>query len=149
MKNDDANNMICQLKAMMTQDVSAQFGGSIRKAAAAVHAKLLVIVGSKDNTVSPTPALEFAKLVSAPAVELDSDCGHLSFHCESGYDHTRRRSLSREMTSKCAQRPATPSLHKHGRQPDGGEFSRLVSKVFVKLVDHLASEGNCVNLDSG
>ena len=78
----DANDRIRQLQAVIADDVSAPFGGSMGKAAAAVRAKVLVIVGLKDHMVNPKPALDFAKLISAPTLELDSDCGHLSFQCE-------------------------------------------------------------------
>ena len=55
MKDFDANDWIRQLQAMMADDVSAPFGGSMEKAAAAVHAKVLVIVGLKDHMVNPYP----------------------------------------------------------------------------------------------
>ena len=82
LKGLDANDQISQLQAMIANDVSAPFGGSMEKAAAAVRAKVLVIVGLKDHMVNPNPALGFAKLISAPTLELDSDCGHMSFQCE-------------------------------------------------------------------
>jgi homoserine O-acetyltransferase len=82
MKSFDANDWISQLQAMIADDVSAPFGGSMEKAAAAVHAKVLVIVGLKDHVVNPMPALDFAKLIFAPTLELNSDCGHMSIQCE-------------------------------------------------------------------
>jgi homoserine O-acetyltransferase len=81
-KNFDANDRIRQLQAMIAHDVSVPFGGSMEKAAAAVHAKVLVIVALKDHDVNPIPALDFARLIFAPTLELDSDCGHMSFTCE-------------------------------------------------------------------
>jgi homoserine O-acetyltransferase len=78
----DANDRITQLQAMIADDVAAPFGGSLQAAAAAVRAKMLVIVALKDHVVNPRPALDFAKLISAPTLELDSDCGHQSFRCE-------------------------------------------------------------------
>ncbi len=82
MKSFDANNWIRQLQAMMANDVSAPFGGSMEKAAAAVRAKVLPVVAVQDHMVNPGPAMSFARLLGVPAVELDSDCGHLSFGCE-------------------------------------------------------------------
>ena len=82
LKGPDANDQISQLQAMIANDVSAPYGGSLEEAAAAVRAKVLVIVGLKDHMVNPYPALDFAKLISAPTLELDSDCGHMSFQCE-------------------------------------------------------------------
>lgn len=43
---------------------------------------LLVIVGLRDHMVTPGSALDFAKRLRAPTLEIDSDCGHLSFACE-------------------------------------------------------------------
>ena len=55
----------------------------MEKAAAAVKAKVFVIAATKDRAVNPAPALEFAHLLHARTLELDSDCGHLSPGCES------------------------------------------------------------------
>jgi homoserine O-acetyltransferase/O-succinyltransferase len=49
----DANNKIRQSEAMMALDVADQFGGSIEKAAAAVMAKVFVIVARQDHVVTP------------------------------------------------------------------------------------------------
>jgi len=35
----------------------------------------------EDHTVNPGPALEFARVIGAPVVKLDSPCGHLSLSC--------------------------------------------------------------------
>jgi len=78
----DTNNWVRQLQAMMDLDVSAQFGGSMERAAAAVRAQVMVVAAMRDHMVNPEPALNFARLLSVPAVELDSDCGHLSPSCE-------------------------------------------------------------------
>jgi homoserine O-acetyltransferase len=81
-RNFDANDQIRQLQAMIADDVAAPFGGSLEKAAAAVRARVLIVVGLRDHVVNPTPALDFARLIFAPTLELDSDCGHMSFQCE-------------------------------------------------------------------
>ncbi len=78
----DPNDCIRQSQAMMGLDVSAAFGGSMEQAASAVRAQVMIIVGTRDHMVNPRPALDFARLLKVPAVELDSDCGHLSFSCE-------------------------------------------------------------------
>lgn len=78
----DANNHIRQDQAMIALDVSDQFGGSMEKAAAAVKAKVLVIVALRDHTVTPGPALEFGKLIHAQIVTLDNECGHQLTSCE-------------------------------------------------------------------
>lgn len=78
----DANDKIRQVQAMMALDISDSFGGSIERAAAAVKAKVLVIVSKTDHVVTPGPALDFAHLLQSKALELKSDCGHLAPSCE-------------------------------------------------------------------
>lgn len=80
----DANNHIRQSQAMMAHDVSATFGGSMDRAAAAVNAKVLVVVSQTDHMVTPGPALEFAKLLHSEVLELQDNCGHLAPDCETG-----------------------------------------------------------------
>lgn len=72
----DANNKIRQVEAMMSLNVAAPFGDSLEKAATAVKAQVLVIVGKQDHTVTPGPAIEFARLLHAQLVVLDDGCGH-------------------------------------------------------------------------
>ena len=72
-----------QLRAMMAHNVSAPYGGSLERAADRVQADVLMIVSERDHAVRPEPALEFARLLGAEAVLLDSDCGHQAFYCES------------------------------------------------------------------
>lgn len=74
----DSNDKIRQLEAIMALDVSAPFGGSMEGAAAVVKAKVLVISALQDRAVNPAPALEFAGLLHAPTLKLESDRGHLS-----------------------------------------------------------------------
>ncbi len=78
----DANNWIRQAEAMMALDVSAAFDGSMKKAAAAVKADVLVVHGLRDHMVAPQPALAFAELLFGPVVRLEGDCGHLAIWCE-------------------------------------------------------------------
>ncbi len=78
----DANDQIRQLEAMMSHDISVQFGGDMEKAAATVRAKVLVVVSTHDHMVIPIPALEFARMIFAPTVELNSICGHQAFRCD-------------------------------------------------------------------
>jgi homoserine O-acetyltransferase/O-succinyltransferase len=79
----DANDKIRQDQAMMALDVSAPFGGSMARAAAAVKARVLVVVAARDHVVTPGPALEFARLLRAQVLTLEGDCGHLAPGCES------------------------------------------------------------------
>jgi homoserine O-acetyltransferase len=78
----DANDRIRQAQAMMGLDVSAPFGGSMEKAAAAVKAPMLIIVDAHDHMVTPGPALDFAKLKGAQTLVLENDCGHLGPDCD-------------------------------------------------------------------
>jgi homoserine O-acetyltransferase len=78
----DANNKLRQVQAMLGLDVSDAFAGSMDQAAAAVKARVLVIVAVADHTVTPGPAREFARLIHAPVLALDSDCGHMAPGCE-------------------------------------------------------------------
>lgn len=79
----DANNRLRQFQAMLAHDVSAAFGGSIESAAAAVKAKALIIVTATDHTVTPGPALDFARMIHAEVLELQNNCGHHGSECES------------------------------------------------------------------
>jgi homoserine O-acetyltransferase len=47
-----------------------------------VKAKVLVIVGRRDHTVTPGPAIDFARLLHAELLELDDECGHQYGYCE-------------------------------------------------------------------
>jgi homoserine O-acetyltransferase len=78
----DANDKIRQVQAMMALDVSEPFGGAMERAASAVKARVFVIVAKYDHVVTPGPALEFARLLRAPVLELEGDCGHLAPGCE-------------------------------------------------------------------
>jgi homoserine O-acetyltransferase len=78
----DANNWIRQAQAMMAHDISKEFGGSMEEAAAAVQASVFVVVGLRDHLVNSQPALDFARLVFAPTLELESECGHLAIGCQ-------------------------------------------------------------------
>ena len=81
-EGSDANNKIRQSQAMMALDVSRPFDGSMQGAAAAVKAKVFVIVSKTDHVVTPGPAIDFARLLNAKLLVLDDDCGHLAPGCE-------------------------------------------------------------------
>jgi homoserine O-acetyltransferase len=78
----DPYDWASQLRAIIGHDVSARLGGNMQRAAEAVNAQLLVIVGLRDHMVTPDSALDFAKRTGARTLALDSDCGHLAFACE-------------------------------------------------------------------
>jgi homoserine O-acetyltransferase len=78
----NVNNYAAQLKAMIDHDIYKSFGGSAERAAAAVRARVLMVVSPQDHIVNPAPALEFAKRLKAETLSLTGDCGHLAFRCE-------------------------------------------------------------------
>ena len=78
----DANDQLRQAEAMMGLDISETFGGDMARAAAAVKARVLVVVGRTDHTVTPGPALAFAKLLKTEPLVLENDCGHGAPGCE-------------------------------------------------------------------
>jgi homoserine O-acetyltransferase len=82
MSGFDSNNWVRQLEAMLGHDISKSFGGDMQRAAKAVKAHALVVVGLQDHMVNPQPALAFARLLQAPTLELDSECGHLVVNCD-------------------------------------------------------------------
>jgi homoserine O-acetyltransferase len=78
----DPNDYYRQLQAMLGHDVFRQFGGDPKRAAAAVKAKVTIIVSAQDHMVNPGPALGWAPLLRASIVELNGDCGHIATGCE-------------------------------------------------------------------
>jgi homoserine O-acetyltransferase len=72
-----------QLRAMMSQDVAANAGGSMQRAAASVKARTLVVIATQDHMVNPTPALHFAEGANAEVLKLTGNCGHMATGCES------------------------------------------------------------------
>ena len=89
-----ALNLIRQADAMMATDVTRSFGGDWSRAAGAVQAEMLVIVGASDHVVTPGPAVDFAGHLGerATLIVFENDCGHGIPECEM----FRSRSLIRE-----------------------------------------------------
>lgn len=77
----DANDFLAQLEAIIQQDVA--HGGTQEEAVGRVKAKVLVVVAAQDHLVNPKPALDFAALLGAKTMVLESDCGHKAVSCES------------------------------------------------------------------
>ena len=76
-----ASDQIRQRQAIIALDIPGEFGLTLEQAAKRVRAKLLIVVSAQDHIVNPRPALEFAAAVNAPAINLNSPCGHQSFTC--------------------------------------------------------------------
>jgi homoserine O-acetyltransferase len=76
----DANDWLAQLDAILHLDVA--HGGTMEDAAKRVKTRVLVVSSAQDHMVNPQPALDFAKLIGAKTLVVDSDCGHLATSCE-------------------------------------------------------------------
>lgn len=77
----DANDFLAQLEAIIHQDVA--HGEQEEDAAKRVKAKVLVVVAAQDHLVNPKPGLDFAALLGAKTLVLESDCGHKAVTCDS------------------------------------------------------------------
>ena len=82
LSEDQVDNRSSQLYAMVNHNVAGPYGDDMNEAAGRVRSDLLIIVSEEDHVVTPTPALEFARLVDAKVLKLTSDCGHLAVFCE-------------------------------------------------------------------
>ena len=78
----DANDWVAQLAAMIAHDVG--HGRPLEDAAKKVKAKVLIVAAAQDHMVNPKPALDFAPLIGAKTLVLQSDCGHTAPGCEAG-----------------------------------------------------------------
>ena len=80
----DANDRIYQLQAMIHHDIA--HGGSLEDLARHLltipHPRVLIVVSRQDHMVNPAPALDFAPLIGAKTLVLDTPCGHLGPGCE-------------------------------------------------------------------
>jgi homoserine O-acetyltransferase len=65
----DTNDWYRQLEAMLGHDIFRAFQGNAARAAAAVKARVTVVVATQDHMVNPIPAMEFARALKAPVVE--------------------------------------------------------------------------------
>jgi homoserine O-acetyltransferase len=71
-----------QVRAARRQDVAANFGGDLARAAAQVRSRMLVIYSWDDHSVSAESAAAFARYVRADTISVASPCGHLATGCE-------------------------------------------------------------------
>ena len=77
-----AQNLAIQIRAMIGHNVAAPYDDSIEQAVAQIQADILVIVTPEDHVVTPAPALEFARMLGAEAIQLPNDCGHNGLRCD-------------------------------------------------------------------
>lgn len=78
-----ASDFIRQREAIIAFELPGESGVPLEETAKRVRAKMLVIVAAEDHMVNPAPALKFARAIGAPAVTVDSPCGHASLRCVS------------------------------------------------------------------
>ena len=76
----DANDMYQQLRSLIAFDLAR--GAKLQDAATEVKAKVFIISSLHDHSVNLVPALSFAKMIGAPTLVLDSNCGHGAPMCE-------------------------------------------------------------------
>lgn len=81
-KTEDADNWLCQLKAMMRHDIYASSGKSPEDLKNVVKARVLVIAAKQDHMVNPASSVAFARALGCDLYEPDNDCGHIPGLCE-------------------------------------------------------------------
>jgi homoserine O-acetyltransferase/O-succinyltransferase len=75
-------NVIRQAQAIMSFDITRNFGGSFERTAAALKAEVFVVGTLADREVDSRPAFELARFARAELLELDGRCGHQAPSCE-------------------------------------------------------------------
>lgn len=82
MKGNYSENWICQIKAMLSQDIYQTSGKNLENLKDFLKAKILVVVATQDNMVNPVAAMEFSKSLGTDYLELTGECGHVATACE-------------------------------------------------------------------
>ena len=72
----------CQLKAIVNNDISKSFGGSMEEAAKSINAKLFLIISETDLLINQTETKRFAEQTKTKTLLLNNNCGHLAVSCE-------------------------------------------------------------------
>jgi homoserine O-acetyltransferase len=88
--NTDCNNMLWQIKACISQDISSAAGGSMENTAKMVKAKMLIIANKQDRMINQSLSIKFAGMANAELVVMDSDLGHLIFSDKIPIEATRK-----------------------------------------------------------
>ncbi len=99
-----------QLGAVGRHDVAARHGGSLRRAAAAVRARMLVVWSPDDRMVDPAPGAAFARLVRADTLAVRSGCGHAVYACES-------ERIGRAVRAFLAREPGVAARRRQANSP--------------------------------
>ena len=88
--NTDCNNLLWQIKACTSQDISSVAGGSMENTAKMIKAKMLIIANKQDHMINQTASIKFAGMANAELVVMDSDLGHLIFNEKIPIEATRK-----------------------------------------------------------
>lgn len=75
-------NYLCQLKAVISFNISKDFNNDLIQAANVVKSKFLIIVSETDMMLNPENAKRFAEMTNSELVVLKNNCGHLAVNCE-------------------------------------------------------------------
>jgi len=74
---NDPLDRAAQLRAMMSQNLNLQ------ESVAKVRAKMLIVYAAQDHMVNPKTSIDFANLGGFATLNLNGNCGHMAFVCES------------------------------------------------------------------
>lgn len=77
-----AKNRIAQMKAMITHDITRNYGHSFEETAKVVRGEVFVIVSATDHLILPYQSIKFAKTLGCDLLILQNDCGHLAPGCD-------------------------------------------------------------------
>jgi homoserine O-acetyltransferase len=78
----DAHDYLAQLRAMLAQDVYADFAGAEPPYPARIKAAVLVVGAANDHMVNPAPGKALAEATGGRYAAIDSNCGHIGSSCE-------------------------------------------------------------------
>lgn len=82
LKRMKPEDWLCQVKAILTQDIYKNSGKTIADMKQQITARVLIVVAKSDYLVNPQSSVELARAIRATLLELDNDCGHLGFMCD-------------------------------------------------------------------
>ena len=82
LKNIKPEDMLCQVRAIINQDIYKSCGKTIADMKEQIKTKTLIIVSKSDYLVNPQSSIDLAKAIGATLLELDNDCGHFGFICD-------------------------------------------------------------------
>jgi homoserine O-acetyltransferase len=86
----DCNNMLWQIKACASQDISSVLNGSMENTAKMIKTKMLIIANKQDHMINQTLSIKFAGMANAELVVMDNDLGHLIFNEKIPIEATRK-----------------------------------------------------------